>query len=157
MALNVVFEWTGKELAPEQRSADWFWALGIVAIGLMVACVLFGNFLLAIVVLFGSVTTALLAAKRPRIHRFTITDDGITIDTHHYRFDDMLHFSIFEFVDETKPAALSIKTKHLLAPHLFIPIVGHDPLDVYEYISLHLPEGHHEESFVDRLVEMMGF
>ena len=157
MATIAIFEWEGKEFAPETRSADWYWALGIVAIALMVVCVMINNFLLAIVVLIGSITTALLAAKRPRIHRFTVTDSGITIDTKHYLFKDMLHFSIFEFVDETKPAALSIKTKKLLSPHLMIPIVNHDPLDIYEYISLHLPEGRHEESFADKLVELMGF
>ncbi len=152
-----IFEWEGKELAPDARSADWYWALGIVALALVIVCVLLNNILLAIVVVVGSITTALLAAKRPRIHRFSITSTGIIIDTKHYAFQDMLHFSVFEFVDATKPAALSIKTKKLLSPHLLIPIVGHDPVEIYEYVSLHLPEGRHEESFVDRLVEMMGF
>ncbi len=157
MPEQTIFEWHGKEIAPDARSADWYWALGIVAIGLMVVCVLLNNFLLAIVVLAGAITTTLLAAKRPRIHRFSITETGITIDTKHYPFADMLHFSVFEYIDATKPPALSIKTKRLLSPHLLIPIMDHDPVAVYEYISIHLPEGNHEESFVDKVVELMGF
>jgi hypothetical protein len=94
-------------------------------------------------------------ATRPRIHRFAITERGIHIDDHFYEFESMLHFSVLEYLDETLPPALSIKTHHLLAPHLLIPIVGYDPLDVYDYIAAHLPEGKHDESIVDRVIEMM--
>jgi hypothetical protein len=110
--------------------------------------------LLALVVLAATAATCIQAAKRPRIHRFAITTRGIGIDNHFYRYDDMLHFSVLEYLDESLPPALSIKTKHLLASHLLIPIVGYDPLDVYDYIAAHLPEGKHDESTVDRIIEL---
>ena len=155
MARPPIFEWHGKEYASEEKTADWYWAIGIAAVAIMIACVLFNNVLLALVVLAGTVTTFLQVAKRPRIHRFTITERGVGIDTHFFAFEDMLHFSVLEYLDETLPPALSIKTKHLLAPHLLIPIVGYEPLDVYDYIAAHLPEGKHDESIMDRIVDMM--
>ena len=155
MARQPIFEWHGKEYASEEKGADWYWALGIITVAIIVACILFNNLLLALVVLAGAITTSLQVAKRPRIHRFTITERGIGIDTHFYEFEDMLHFSVLEYMDESLPPALSIKTKHLLAPHLLIPIVGYEPLDVYDYIAAHLPEGKHDESAMDRLIEMM--
>jgi hypothetical protein len=94
------------------------------------------------------------AAKHARVHRFAIYEDGVTIDDNLYPFESMLHFSVLEYADETLPPSLSIKTKHFLAPHLLIPIVGHDPVEVYEYISHHLPEGRHDESVIDHLVEL---
>ncbi len=149
-----LFEWHGKEFASEEKAAEWYWAVGIIAVALFIACVLFGNILLALVVIAGTTALCIQAAKRPRIHRFTITERGISIDSHFYRFEDMLHFSVLEYLDETLPPALSIKTKHLLAPHLLIPIIGYDPLDVYDYIAAHLPEGKHDESAIDRVIEL---
>ena len=155
MAQLPIFEWHGKEYASEDKTADWYWAVGIIAVALMIACVLFSNLLLALVVLAAAVAVCLQAAKHPRIHRFTITERGVGVDNRFYEFDNMLHFSVLEYLDETLPPALSIKTKHLLAPHLLIPIVGYEPLDVYDYIAVHLPEGKHDESAMDRLIEMM--
>ena len=150
-----IFEWHGKEYASEEKGADWYWALGIIAVALIIVCVLFNNPLLALVVAAAAVAAALQAAKRPRIHRFAITEAGILIDTNLYPYENLLHFSVFEYADETIPPALSIKTKHILAPHLLMPIIGHDPVEVYEFISFHLPEGKHEYSVVDRVVEFL--
>ena len=150
-----IFEWQGKEYTFEEKSADWYWALGIIAIAIIVACVLFNNIILALVVGVGAITIALHAAKHPRIHRFQIMEDGIVIDTNMYPYENMLHFSVLEYADPTWPPSLSIKMRSLLVPHLLIPIVGHDPLEVYEYISNHLPEGRHDESVIDRIVDLM--
>lgn len=155
MARPPIFEWHAKGYASDEKSADWYWALGIVGIALIIVCVLFNNALLALVVLAAGIAIALQAAKRPRIHRFAIIDTGILIDNHLYKYDDMLHFSVLEYLDETVPPALSIKTRHFLAPHLLIPIVDHDPIAIYEYMSLHLTEGKHDESAMDRIVEML--
>jgi hypothetical protein len=156
MARPPLFEWHGREYAPGEKGTDWYWALGIIVVALMVVSILFANYLLALVLLAAGLTMALQAAKRPRIHRYAITEGGISIDTHHYAFDSMLHFSVLEYIDPEIPPALSIKTNHIFAPHLLIPIVGYDPIDVYDYVALHLPEGKHDESAIDRIVELIG-
>jgi hypothetical protein len=155
MARTALFEWHAKEYSSEEKNADWYWALGIIAIALIIVCVLFNNVLLGLVVLAAAVAVALQAAKRPRIHRFAIGETGIVIDDRLFLYDSMMHFSVLEYVDETIPPALSIKTRHLFAPHLLIPIVDHDPVKIYEYISFHLPEGKHDESTIDRIIEMI--
>lgn len=154
MPRNVVFEWEGTDYAFEEKGADWYWALGIIATAAVIASVLFNNILLALVIAAGSISVGLVAARQPRIHRFTIMEDGIAIDNNLYLFKDMLHFSILEYADDSIPPSLSLKTKHVLAPHLLIPIVGHDPVEIYEYISVHLDEGNHHESVFDRVVEL---
>ena len=155
MARGPIFEWQAHEYAFEEKSADWYWALGIIAVAAFIACVLFGNVLLGFVVLAAAAAIALQAAKHPRIHRFAIFDHGILIDQNLYPYEHMLHFSVLEYVDPTLPPALSIKTKSILNPHLLIPIEDHDPLAIYEYVLNHLPEGNHERSVIDRIVDMM--
>jgi len=156
MGGNTIFEWQGKNFGPEVRSSDWYWALGIIAVAGVVAGILFSNIILSLVIAAAAVTLALQAMKRPRIHRFAVTDLGLTIDDNLYSYDSMLHFSILEYIDPATPPALSIKTNHLLAPHLLIPITGPDPDDVYEYISQHLEEGNHHQSVMDRFIEIVG-
>lgn len=150
-----LYEWYGKEYVFEEKGADWYWALGIIALAAIVACILFNNILLALVVLAAASALALLAAKHPRTHHFMIFDTGIGIDTSLYLYQDMVDFSVLEYLDETLPPSLSIKTSRILAPHILIPIVDHDPLEIYEYISQHLPEGMHENSLMDRFISLL--
>lgn len=149
-----LFVWEGKEYEFQEKSADWYWALGILATAAAVASILFGNILLALVIVAAAVAIALQAAKRATVHRFAVTEQGLEIDERLYPYDTMLHFSVLEYPDHDLPPALSIKTRSLLTPHLLVPIVGVDPDEVYEYISHHLEEGRHETSVIDRMVEM---
>jgi hypothetical protein len=154
MARAPLYEWEGREYRFEEKSTDWYWALGIIATAAAIASVLFGNVLLAFVIIAGAATIALAANQPPKIHRFAIYEEGVAIDNNLYPFENMLHFSVLEYADETLPPSLSIKTKHFLAPHILIPIVGYNPVEIYEYISNHLPEGYHDESVIDRVVEL---
>lgn len=152
-----VFAWNGTEYSFEERGSDWYWALGIVAAAAIVTCVLFGNILLALVIFAGAATVALQAAKPSRDHYFAVHEEGIVIDDRLYPYGDMRDFSVLEFIDPEQPPALSIKTNHILAPHLLIPIHDYDPVDVYEYVNVHVPEGAHEETLVDRIVALLRF
>jgi hypothetical protein len=154
MAREPIFAWEGKEYEFRTKSADWYWALGIIAAAAAIASLLFSNVLLAILIVIAALATAIVAAKQPRTHRFAITEQGLTIGDRLYPYDTMLHFSVLEYIDHDLPPALSIKTRSLLAPHLLVPLSGVDADDVYEYISIHLDEGRHETSVIDRLVEM---
>ena len=131
-----LFEWEGSEYRFEDKGPDWYWALGIIATAAIIAAVLFNNMLLALLVAAAAITVAIHAAKHARVHRFSITGDGIHIDANFYPFSEMISFSVLEYADESLPPSLSVKTKHLLAPHLLIPIVDHDPADGGAPVSL---------------------
>jgi hypothetical protein len=155
MAREPLWHWNGHEYPFEEKGADWYWALGIIALAAIIAAALFSNIILALVIATAAGTLALQAAKHPREHYFAITDRGVVIDRNLYRYEDMLSFSVLEYADESLPPSLSIKTKNFLSPHILIPIVDHDPVEIYEFFLSHLPEGGHDESFFDRLIEML--
>ncbi len=150
-----LFAWYGKQYAFEERGTDWFWALGIIAAAAALTSVLFGNILLALVIITAAVAIAIQARQQRREHHFAVYDEGIAIDDNLYRYEDMRDFAILEFIDPEQPPALSIKTNHILAPHLWIPIHDYDPAIIYEYISQHLPEGMHEENIMDRITSLL--
>jgi len=154
MLRTVFFEWEGTEYVFEQKGGDWYWALGIIALAGMVASILFGNLILALLIMAAAGTLALSTAKHPRDHVFRITDRGVMIDENLYEYDHILSFSILEYIDPSVPPALSIKTHRMLAPHLLIPIVGADPVEIYDFLFEHIEEGKHDESVVDRIIEL---
>ena len=149
-----IFVWEGTEYTFKEKSSDWYWAVGIIAVAASVASLLFGNIIFAIVILVAAAALAITAAKQPRSHKFAITEQGLTIGDRLYPYDTMMHFSVLEYIDHDLPPALSIKTRSLFAPHLLVPLIDVDADDVYEYLSLHLDEGNHHNSVIDRLVEM---
>lgn len=155
MARAVFFEWSAEGYLFEEKSADWYWALGIIAVAGAIASVLFGNIILAILILVAAGVLALSTLKRPQLHRFRITDEGVMIDENLYEYDSIVSFSVLEYIDPKLPPTLSLKTHKLLAPHLLIPIVGPDPLEIYEFFAEHVEEGRHDESLVDRVIELL--
>lgn len=155
MARVVFFEWSAEGYLFEEKSADWYWALGIIAVAGAIASVLFGNVILALLILAAAGTLALSTLKRPRMHVFRVTDEGVMIDENLYEYESIHSFSVLEYIDPTRPPALSIKTRKPLAPHLLIPIVGPDPVEIFEFFDEHLEEGRHHESLTDRIIELM--
>ncbi len=154
MARTVFYQWEGTEYAFEEKGADWYWALGVIAVAGVIASILFNNIILALVILAAGGTLALQAARGLGTHQFSITDSGVAVDQTFYPYEDMLHFCVLEYIDPTWPPSLSIKTKKILAPHLLIPIVGHDPVEIYEFFAERVEEGKHDESIIDRIIDM---
>lgn len=154
MAATVYYQWEGTEYAFEEKGADWYWSLGIIAIAGIVACIIFNNFLLALVVAAAATSLGLVAARAPRTHQFALTDTGLVVDQVLHPYEEMLHFSILEYADESLPPSISIKTKRLLAPHILIPIVGIDPLRIYDFFLAHVPEGEHDKDPLDHIIRL---
>lgn len=150
-----LFEWHGQQYSFEERGPDWYWALGIVTLAAAVVCVLFGNILLALVIVTGAGALAINASRGNQTHHFAVYEDGVAIDDNLYLYENMRDFAILEFIDPNQPPALSIKTNHILAPHLWIPINDYDPVEIYSYIANHLPEGMHEETLLDRITSLL--
>ncbi|MEJ0053687.1 MAG: hypothetical protein WDN10_03115 [bacterium] len=155
MAQNFAFEWQGKEYEYDEKTADWYWALGILATAAVLACILLGDFLLAVLIIAAAIAIALQSAKRSVIHRFRLDAEGLSINGDLYTFHNMQSFSILEYIDETLPPSLSIKTSSLLTPHLIIPLVGVDPVSVYEYLNIHVEHVYHPETLMERVVEFL--
>ena len=155
MAREPLWQWRGHEYPFEEKDSDWYWALGIIALAGIIASILFSNVIAALLIVAIAGTLALQAAKPRGEHYFAITDRGVQIDGNVHVYEDMLSFSVLEYADETLPPSLSIKTKNFLSSHLLIPIVDHDPVEIYDFFSSHIPEGNHHESFFDKLVDLL--
>ena len=154
---HALFEWKGQEYEHSPKSADWYWAVGIIATAALIAAILFGNFLLATLSIIAAVALALHAMKQPPIHRFILTDQGLVIGNQLHPFENMRSFSVFEYLEGDKPPVLSIKTESWFSPHLLIPLAEVDADAVYAHLLDHIDEAEHEHSLTDLVAAWLGF
>lgn len=157
MSRDIIAEWEGREYDHSPKSADWFWALGIIAVAGGLASVLFGNYLLAALIIIAAVALVLHAAKEPPLHRFRLVDRGLIIGDELHPFEKMVSFSILEDIEGTLPPILSVKTESWFSPHLVIPLAGVDADALYAYFLQHVDESEHQHSFVDLVAAWLGF
>jgi len=157
MPRTAILEWEGREYDHNPKSVDWYWALGIIAVAAALASVLFGNYLLALLVVIAAGALALHAAKKPSLHRFRLIEEGIVIGDELHPFERMTSFSVLEDVEDALPPMLSIKTESWLSPHLIVPLAGVDADAVYAYFLKHVDEDEHKHTFVDLVAAWLGF
>ena len=157
MPRDALAEWEGREYDHDPKSADWYWALGIVAVAGTLASILFSNYLLAVLIVLAAAALALHAAKKPPLHRFQLVEKGILIGDELHPFERMISFSVLEDVEGKLPPMISIKTESWLSPHLIIPLEGVNVDAVYAYFLQHVDEAEHQHSLIDLVAAWLGF
>lgn len=157
MARSIIFEWEGQEYDHNPKSADWYWALGIVAVASAIAAALFSNYLFALLIIVAAVSIALHGAKHPPTHRFRVVEHGLVIGDELYPFEHMISFSVLEDIEGVLPPILSIKNESWLSPHLMIPLTGVDADAVFLHFLHHVDEGKHQHHFTDVVAAWLGF
>jgi hypothetical protein len=153
----VIIEWEGREYDHNPKSADWYWVLGIIAVAGTVASILFGNYLLAALIVIAAAAFALHASKQPPLHRFRLVEQGIIIGDEMHPFERMVSFSVLEDIKDELPPMLSIKTESWLSSHLIIPLEGVDADMIYAYFLQRVDEDEHKHTFVDLVAAWLGF
>ena len=157
MPSNIIAEWEGYEYEHSPKSADWYWALGIVAIAGIISALLFSNILLAVLIGIAVITIALHTTKHPPLHRFLLTEKGLMIGDDFHPFERMLSFSVLEDIAGEFPPTLSIKTESWHSPHLMIPLNGVDADRVYAHLLERVKEGEHVHTVSDLVAAWFGF
>lgn len=146
--------WEALEYEHTPRSSDWFWGLGIIAVGGVVVAILFGNLLFGLVIAIGAIALGLHALRHPKMVRCDITDRGIAIDTTLFPYATLQSFWVQEHLF---PNRLVLTSRKVAMPHIVILLDGIDADDVRETLSRYLEETEVHETFSDKLLELFGF
>jgi hypothetical protein len=147
--------WEGHEYSYSEKSVDWYWAVGIVALSGAVASILLGNFLFGILILLGAFTLSLFAARKPNAVTFEITRRGILIDKKLFPYNTLDSFWIHE---DTHHTTLLVRSRKAIMPLIMIPLSGSvNAESVHLSLSRFLEEEEHDMPISHRLVEYFGF
>ena len=146
--------WHTAEYRHRPKSAEWFWALGIISIAGAFAAILVGNILFAILIIVGSAIVALFAARAPEEVEISLTKVGILVGTRLHPYASLESFCILY---EDNPPLLKVEMKNPIMPYLSIQIETVSPDDIRIFLSSFLEEKEMDPSISERIAERLGF
>ncbi len=149
-------EWEAHEYLHTEKTPDWYWALGLIAVAAAVAALMFNDVLFAIFILIAAFVLALFATRHPDKVRFAVTQRGVRINDVLYPYQTLDSFAVDELSPNHTPK-LIIQSKKLLTPALIIPIEGVHADAVHHFMREFLPEEDHVEPLSHRVMEWLGF
>lgn len=147
--------WEAPEHRHIEKTSDWYWAVGIIAITASVVSIIFNDVLFGVVILLGASTMILFGHRHPKLMSFEVSPRGLRMGNDLYLFPSLESFAI----DEENPAGpqLIVKSKHYFMPLIIVPIPDEYVDDIDALMGAKLPEEHLVEPLSHRLLEFFGF
>lgn len=143
------------EYTYQEKTPDWFWALGIIALSTSVVSIIYKNYLFAIFIILAAVALVFAGIRKPKAIQFTINKNGVKIGDHLYQYKNLKSFWIHESEEEK---ILLIMSKSTLMPLMSIPLMKDSPVSrIREILLAHIPEERHEQPASHKFMEYLGF
>jgi hypothetical protein len=147
--------WEAPEHQHVDKTSDWYWALGIIAIAAAGASIIFGNMLFGIVILLAAGTMILVAHRQPNLVQYEVSQRGIRVGNTFYPYGTLESFCLDEECYEGPQ--LIVKSQHLFVPLIILPVPEDHVHDIDDILSLRIREEHLQEPLAHRLLEFFGF
>lgn len=151
------FIWKAHEYYFQEKTSDWYWAVGIIGFSIAVIAIIFGNILFSLLIIVSTLALSLFASKEPRLLRFEINKSGVIIDKTLFPFGTLESFWVEDNKHLGRPSQLFLKSQRVMVPIIAIPLEGTDPEDIRDFLLDHLLESHHVEPLGQKLLEYFGF
>jgi hypothetical protein len=149
--------WKALDHIKEKNSEDWFWIVGIIAVGMIILAVFFDNILFALLIALATFSSFLLAHSSPREIDYEISRKGIRSGDSIYPFSSIESFWIVD-EDGYERDRVLLKSKKLFMPMITIPVGnGADLEEVREYLLQYVKEEEMNEPFYEYLMHLLGF
>ncbi len=138
----------------KERTADWYWALGLVALVAAGISIWLGNILFAIIIVISAFSLGMLAARGPREHSVHISDKGVSIDGTLYAYRSIKSFWIDRHPEYPR---LYLMTHGIMAPHITLPLESESQGEqIHSYLKTKIEEVEQEPHFGEHILELIG-
>ncbi len=151
------FSWSAHEYIHRKRSTDWFWAVGIITVSVIVISIILGNILFALLILVGVLSLLVHSIREPKLVLFKLDSRGVHIERKLFPYGTLDSFWVEHNDHYGLPSKILIKSKKLAMPLIVIPLDEVDPQDIHDVLDLYLKEEEHIEPFGQKVVEFLGF
>ena len=146
--------WQAYEYFYREKSTDWYWAVGIIAVSVAITSILFNNVLFAVFILLAFFTLMMYSKRRPELIEIRVDDRGVQEGSLRYHYSSLESFWVEDRYGETK---LIMKSKKKAMPYITIPIFDVDANDVRNHMKRHVREEEHAEPLAKQIMEYLGF
>ncbi|HEX8993780.1 MAG TPA: hypothetical protein VF803_00845 [Candidatus Paceibacterota bacterium] len=147
--------WTTPTHLGVERSVDWFWALGVIALFGAIIALWLGDTLFAAIIVLAAITIGMIATRPPREHDVMLYEGGFVLDHAVYPFSSLESFWIEEGGDLPK---LYLSTSALLHPHITLYLPSSDYIDeVRDFLEMYEVKEEVRHSAGTILAHMFGW
>jgi len=146
--------WQGPEYTHQEKTVDFLWTIGLIAIVLAGLAVWNANYLFAIFILLSACCLILFSVRPPQIVNVEINTDGIKIGRSFYVWKSVAGFHI---IKGTPYAKLLLKTKRQFLPVLTITIPAERVSETRTTLLKVIPDIELAESRSMQFMEKLGF
>jgi len=148
--------WHAPEFKYRYKDISWYW-LSFAVAGVLILLSLWQKNLLFIIFIIIAESMIIIWANRfPKELRFKLDKKGVYIDKiNFYPYEELDGFHILENEDEDSD--LILKTDSKIHPYIKIMISSEDIEEIKSFLQNYLEEVEYEESFVDRVENLLGF
>ena len=137
----------------QERTADWYWALGLLALAGMGASIYFANYLFALILAIGAATLGAMVARGPRTHWVRVDSRGISMDGTLYPWSAVQSF----WVEDSGEERLMVTLNSYLTPQLVVPTLEPQrSSNLRAYIKKYAHEEEQEPHLGEHVAEMLG-
>ncbi len=146
--------WDALEHNHHQKGGDWFFALAIVTVAVVVASIFLGNILFALLVAISGIVVSLSASRPPRMTSYGVSVRGIKVDGTLYPFTTLESYCINE--DTPRGTEMLVRSKQHFSALFVLPVPEEYIDDIDDLMIDKLPEEELKEPFLNKILEFFG-
>lgn len=147
--------WQALEYKQKEKTVDWYWAVGIISLAIVVISIFTHNIFFAVLVILSTGILLSFSINKPKNITITIDQKGISVNKEMYPFINLESFWVESVHAEDEKILL--KSKKLMMPLITIPLEEHHHLDVREFLLQYLKEEEMHEPLSNKIMEKLGF
>ncbi len=147
--------WEAPEFYYTEKKGDWYFSLGMIVTACIIAALLLGNVLFALLSFIAGVALAVAAGKRPRTIPFAVTVRGVRYGSRLYPLGQLESYHIDE--EDPRGPQLLVMAKQKFMPLLIMPIPPEHADEIEDILKGRLPQEHLEEPLLVKVLEYFGF
>lgn len=152
---NELARWTASEFVSHDKTAKWYVALGLGAVGLSAIIFLLTRQLLSVIVIVVmALLFAVYASAKPRTLDYTLTANGLLIGEKFYPFNSIKSYSVIE--EEGMPYIQLLMQKRLSVP--IVVYVAPEQVDqIAETMGNFVPYDQKKRDIADKISSRIRF
>ena len=152
---NALLQWTASEFVSHDKTAKWYVALGLGAVGLSAIIFLLTRQLLSVIVIVVmALLFAVYASAKPRTLDYTLTANGLLIGEKFYPFNSIKSYSVIE--EEGMPYIQLLMQKRLSVP--IVVYVAPEQVDqIAETMGNFVPYDQKRRDIADKISSRIRF
>lgn len=146
-------EWKTQERINRGHAPDWYWAVSIIALSIVITSIILNNVLFAVFIFISTIVLFLRTLQKPSSEQYELTARGIKINKEFTPYNALESF----WIEEDNEPKILIKQNALIAPLLILPLGNEDPELARLFLAEKLPEVEIHEPFSKKIMESLGF